>query len=80
MSSPNILYSFDFNSATGFDESVFSAAGAFATGSLRATVQDAIANQMNFLQRFPKVNKIAQQVQDGGDYFKVGVTNANFTP
>jgi hypothetical protein len=75
MPSPSILYTFEFTDI--YDETIFSACP-FATDTLRTKVQNAVTVQQTFLKRFPKVNKIAQQVYDNGEYFKVVLANSQF--
>jgi hypothetical protein len=68
MSSTTILYQFEFTSV--YDEAIFMASP-YARDTLRPKVQAAVDNEARFLTRFPRVNKIAQQVEDQGQYFKV---------
>lgn len=68
MSSTTILYEFSFIAT--YDETIFMASP-YARDSLRTKVQAAVDNEIRFLSRFPKVNKIAQQVEDQGQYFKI---------
>jgi hypothetical protein len=73
MSGNTILYEFNFVGA--YSEDVFMASP-YARDTLRPKVQAAVDTEVRFLARFPKVNKIAQQVEDQGQYFKVILTRA----
>lgn len=66
---------YEFNFVGAYDEAVFMQSP-FARDTLRPKVQAAVQNEANFLVRFPKVNRIAQQVEDQGQYFKVILTRA----
>jgi hypothetical protein len=68
MSSTTILYQFEFTSS--YNETIFMASP-YARDTLRPKVQAAVDNEARFLTRYPRVNKIAQQVEDQGQYFKV---------
>lgn len=68
--STTILYTYNF--IANYDEAIFAAAPAeYVRDTLRAKVQAAVETEQRFLVRFPRVNKVAQQVEDLGQYFKV---------
>jgi hypothetical protein len=70
-----ILYTFEF---TGdYNESIFAAAPTqYVRDSLRTKVIAAVDTEKRFLVRFPRVNRVAQQVEDLGEYFKVILNRA----
>jgi hypothetical protein len=73
MSSTTILYEFVFVGV--YDETAFMQSP-YARDTLRPKVQGAVETEQRFLQRFPRVNKISQQVEDQGQYFKVSLSRS----
>jgi hypothetical protein len=69
MSSPTILYQFEFTG--NYSETVFMQSP-YASDILRPLVQAAVASEITFLTRFKGVNAISKQVTDpSGNLFKV---------
>jgi hypothetical protein len=73
MSSTTILYEWQFIGS--YSEEIF-AASPYASDTIRPKVQAAVVTEQRFLQRFPGVNKIAQQIVNNGQYFKVQLTRS----
>ncbi len=73
MSTITILYTFEFTGS--YNETVFMQSP-YARDSLRPKVQAAVTSEQAFLSRYPNVNRIAQRVEDQGEYFKVLLNRA----
>ena len=66
--STTILYTFEFTGS--YSEDIFMQSP-YARDTLRPKVQSAVQSEQTFLARYPNVNRIAQRVDDQGQYFKV---------
>lgn len=74
MSSPTILYQFEFTAS--YSETVFMQSP-YASDILRPLVIAAVASEITFLTRFTGVNAISKQVTDpSGNLFKVKLSRA----